>query len=578
MKNKGGKFLQGALVLAGANLLVKLIGAFFKVPLYNLIGEDGNGIFNVAYQIYTFMFIIATAGFPIAVSKMVAESIAKNDEHDAKRVFQTALLLLGLIGLAGSTLLFVFADQLAGFLGNHDSALGIRVIAPSVFFVSMVSAYRGYFQGKQNMFPTAGSEVVEAGAKLILGMVAASFFMGMVVNTSLGEGVVDIANNLISSTHTRTMYSATGAIFGVTAGTFLAFLLMVIIYFCKERKKKALPLGNVRTRGEILKCLIKIAIPITIGASVSSLTSLVDLGTIMKRLVVNPEVFNSYSHLFAEGTEFAQKVVEEGWTGAVLLEKQANSLYGVYTGQAQTMFNLPLTIVVGLSMSIVPAICTALAKKKMDEAQEMTRSVLKITTLFAFPCAVGFFTLSGPILNILYSEADASMLLQKLAFAVPFVALVSVSNSILQSYGKVYFPVINMLVGGVVKVLMNYMLIPVWGIDAAPIATAVCYGIIASLNLVCIVCILKVKISIPDLFVKPLCAALVMGAAVVLFYNFASGFMPGSKLVTIAAIGIGAFVYLIAALLVRAIKKDDVLNLPKGEKLAALMTKFKLLK
>ncbi len=569
MKNKEKKFLQGALILAGANLLVKIIGALFKVPLYNLIGEDGSGIFNVAYQIYTFMFIIATAGFPIAVSKMVAESIARGDEYDARRIFQTATFLLGLIGLVGSTVLYAFSDKLAAFLGNPDSALGIRVIAPGVFFVSLVSAYRGYFQGKQNMYPTAGSEVVEASAKLIIGIVAAMAFMNMAINipgTSSGF-----------SSHSRTMYSATGAIFGVTSGTFLALVLMLIIFSCKEKRIRPVSGQSIRPRSDILKNLIKIAIPITIGASVSSLTSLVDLATIMNRLVVNPDVFGSYAHLFAEGTEFWGKAVEEGWEGLTLLQKKANSLYGVYTGQAQTMFNLPLTIVVGISMSIVPAISTALAERKRDQAQSMTASVLRITMLFALPCAMGFFVLSSPILRLLYSDANAGYLLQKLAFAVPFVALVSVSNSVLQSYGKVYYPVFNMLIGGIVKVFMNYTLIPFWGIDAAPIATAVCYGTIAMLNLVCIVRMLKAKINIMDLVIKPLCAALVMGAVVSVAYNALSALLPGSRLVTIAAIGIGVVVYAVAVILVKALKRDDVLNLPKGEKIAGLLEKYKLL-
>lgn len=569
MKNKEKKFLQGALILAGANLLVKIIGALFKVPLYNLIGEDGSGIFNVAYQIYTFMFIIATAGFPIAVSKMVAESIARGDEYDARRIFQTATFLLGVIGLIGSTVLYVFADKLAAFLGNPDSAMGIRVIAPGVFFISLVSAYRGYFQGKQNMYPTAGSEVVEASAKLIIGIVAAMAFMNVAINipgTSSGF-----------SSHSRTMYSATGAIFGVTSGTFLALVLMLIIFSCKEKRIRPVSGQSIRTRSDILKNLIKIAIPITIGASVSSLTSLVDLATIMNRLVINPDVFGSYSHLFAEGTEFFGKAMEEGWQGITLLQKKANSLYGVYTGQAQTMFNLPLTIVVGISMSIVPAISTALAERKQEQAQSMTSSVLRITMLFALPCAMGFFVLSSPILRLLYSDANAGYLLQKLAFAVPFVALVSVSNSVLQSYGKVYYPVINMLIGGIVKVFMNYTLIPVWGIDAAPIATAACYGIIAVLNLVCIVRMLKAKINIIDLVIKPLCAALVMGAVVSVVYNALSNLLPGSKLVTIAAIGVGVVVYAVAVILVKALKRDDVLNLPKGEKIAGLLEKYKLL-
>lgn len=576
MKEKGSKFLKGALVLAGANLLVKLIGAFFKVPLYELIGKEGNGIFNVAYQIYTFMFIIATAGFPIAVSKMVAESIARKDEYDAKRVFETAVILLGVIGAVGSIVLYTFAEPLANLLGNADSKIGIQVIAPGVFFISVVSAYRGYFQGKQNMFPTAASEVTEALAKLVIGIVAAALFMGMAVNTAITTRF-DIAKGVIESTHTRTVYSATGAIFGVTSGTFLALVLMVAIYVFTERKKKYTPGPVIRTRRAIVKNLVKIAIPITIGASVSSLTSLVDLATIMNRLVVNPAVFDGYSHLFAEGTEFFRSALEEGWQGAVLLQKKANSLYGMYTGQAQTMFNLPLAVVVGLAMSIVPAISAAVARKNPDDAQSITGSVLRITMMFALPCAVGFYVLSEPILLVLYSDAHAGGLLQKLALAVHFVAVVSVSNSILQAYGRVYYPVVNMLVGGVVKVLMNYFLIPVWGIDAAPIATTVCYGTIALLNLGCILFKLKIKINFNYMILKPLVAAVIMGAGVVLVYGFMDRVLPGSRLVTIAAIGIGAIIYFFALIFVKGIRREDVQNLPKGEKIAQVMEKFKLM-
>ncbi|MBR5155636.1 MAG: polysaccharide biosynthesis protein [Clostridia bacterium] len=576
MKDKGSKFIKGALILALANFLVKIIGAFFKVPLYELIGKEGNGIFNVAYQIYTFMFIIATAGFPIAVSKMVAESIAKDDRYDARRVFETAIILLGLIGLVGSVVLYAFAGELAALLGNPDSEMGIRVIAPAVFFVSLVSAYRGYFQGKQNMYPTAASEVIESSTKLLLGLVAAFVFVSMTVNTALSTDF-DFLSKEIASTHTKTIYSATGAIFGVTAGTFLALILMMVIYGCKEKKSKPIPGKPIRSRRNIMKNLVLIAIPITIGASVSSLTSLVDLATIMNRLVINPDVFDNYSHIFAAGTEFAASAMEEGWEGFVLLQKKANSLYGMYTGQAQTMFNLPLTIVVALSMSIVPAISTALAEKKSTEAHSITASVLRITMLFALPCAMGFFVLSEPILKVLYSDANASYLLQKLAGAVAFVALVSVSNAVLQAYGKVYIPVVNMLIGGVVKVFMNYILIPVWGIDAAPIATTVCYGIIATLNIIYIISMLKIKLSFNYMVFKPLMASVIMGAVVLIVYNALGKVMPESRVVTLGAIGVGVIAYLAGLIIVKGVKKEDVLNLPKGEKVAAIMTKYRLL-
>ncbi len=568
--------MKGALILAAANFLVKIIGAFFKVPLYELIGKEGNGIFNVAYQIYTFMFIIATAGFPIAVSKMVAESVAKNDEYDARRIFETAFVLLGTIGIVGSVVLYVFADSLAALLGNPDSAMGIRVISPAVFFVSIVSAYRGYFQGKQNMYPTAASEVVESLTKLVLGIAAALLFVRMAVNPDIAK-VVDFSANQISSIHNRTVYSATGAIFGVTAGTFLALLLMMIIYTCREKKAKPLPGQAIRSRMNIMKNLVLIAIPITIGASVSSLTSLVDLATIMNRLVVNPDVFEPYSYIFAQGTEFARSAAEESWEGFVLLQKKANSLYGMYTGQAQTMFNLPLTIVVALSMSIVPAISTAIAEKNLSQANTITASVLRITVLFALPCAMGFFLLSEPILRVLYSDANASILLQRLSLAVVFVAVVSVSNAVLQAYGKVYIPVVNMLVGGVIKVLMNYFLIPVWGIDAAPIATTVCYGVIAILNIGYIVSKLKIRLSFVYMVIKPIIASIIMGAAAILCYRLLSQLMPGSRFVTFVAIAIAAAVYAVALVFVRCLKKEDILNLPKGAKLAEIMERYRLI-
>lgn len=564
------------MVLAIANLIVKLIGAFFKVPLYELLGKEGNGLFNVAYQIYTFMFIIATAGFPIAVSKMVAESVARGDERDAKRVFETAQILLGAIGIIGSLVLYVFADSLAALLNNSEAAMAIRMISPAVFLVAMVSAYRGYFQGKQNMYPTAASEVIEATAKLVIGIIAVIFVMNMAINPKL-DGVISFSSGEVRSNADRTVYAATGAIMGVTAGTLLSLILMMIIYSFTEKKKTLNNGLNIRSRRTIMKELIMIAIPITIGASVSSLTSLVDLATIMNRLVVNPDVFERYAYLFAEGTEFAADAVEQGWIGAELLEKKANSLYGMYTGQAQTMFNLPLTMVVALSMSIVPAISAALEKNDRSEGKRMTESVLRITMLFAMPCAVGLSVLAKPILELLYSDADANLLLQKLAIAVVFVGVVSVSNAVLQAYGKVYYPVYNMLAGGIVKVAMNYMFIPVWGIDGAPVATIACYAVIAVLNIICIIRVVKIKFSVLDMILKPLSAALIMGAAALLAYNPLAVATDYSRIATIAAIAVGCLVYIVAILLFRGLKREDVLNMPKGEKLAQILTRYKLL-
>ena len=584
---KSNSFIRGALILGIANLLVKVIGAVFKIPLINLIGDDGMGYFNVAYQIYTFMFIIATAGFPIAISKMVAESMAQDNELEAKRIFQTAFGFLSVIGLIGALVLYFFNKQLEGLVSVPGSSIGIMSIAPAVFFVAMASVFRGYFQGRQNMFPTAASEVIEATAKLVVGMLLASIVTNMSVNGDLSSAI-DFAARQVKSSYNQTIFASAGAIFGVTVGTLLSFLLLGSIYIITQRRKKVYPTLDLelRSRKQILKDLILIAVPITIGASVSSLTTLIDMGTITRRLVIRPEILSVYSSMFEEGTAFFKKAAEEGWTGLELYKQQAATLYGMYTGKALTMFNLPLTLVVALGMSVVPAISASLAQDKKLDARAITESTIRIAVLFAAPCALGMCCLSKEVLYILFSDFNAETVLAILSIAIIPVAVVSITNAILQAYGKVYYPVINMLIGGLAKVLFNFFFIPYLGIDGAPVGTFICYLVIAVLNMRGIIKHAEIKFKWKEFIFKPLFAAIIMGAVGFVLgtfitsesYLLADGGATMKKLVIICEIGICAIVYFFAAFAVGAIQRSDILQLPKGEKIANLLTKFKLLK
>ncbi len=588
MENKKTKsFVQGALILGLANLIVKVIGAFFKIPLNHLIGDDGMGYFNIAYQIYTFMFIVATAGFPIAISKMVAESTAQGNEQDARKIFGTALRFLAIIGLVGTALLYLFPNQLESLVSVPGSSLGILVVSPAIFFVSISSVYRGYFQGRQNMYPTAASEVIEAAAKLFVGIFVASFFMNMTIDTTLPSSI-DIASGKVGSSHIRTVFASAGAISGVTIGTLLCAILLSVIYISTRKKKTTLPqITPLRSTKSILKELIVIAIPITIGASVSSLTSLIDMATITRRLVTRPEVLNHYSFMFQEGTKFAQQALEEGWKGMELFTHQASTLYGMYTGKAVTIFNLPLTLVVALGMSVVPAISAALTKKSSLEARTMTESAIRIAILFAAPCALGIASLSKEVLYLLYGDINAKSVLAILSIAIIPVAVVSVTNAILQAYGKVYLPVINMIIGGTVKILVNLFCIPYLGIDGAPVGTFVCYLIIAILNVIQIIKYAKIQFRWSSFVGKPLLAAFIMGAVGFVLGTFITGqnFLLDAnvniwlrRILIVGEIGLCAIIYVFAAFTVGAIQKDDVLRLPKGEKLVSLLSKLKLLK
>ena len=254
-KSTGQSIVKGSMILLIANFTVKLIGAIFKIPLTNLLGNTGMGYFNAAYSIYAGLFVIATAGLPVAVSKMVSESVVTGNLKETKKIYNAAFMMFLVIGIAGSLVLYFFADSLAQTTEYLESNLAIRTIAPAILFVSMMSVYRGFFQGMSNMFPTAISEVVEALTKLVVGYLLAWLLI------SKGLPV-----------------AASGAVFGVTTGTFLGFVVLMLIH---QKKKKAIYAGielakPARPMASIVKELFKIAVPVTISASVFTLTNMVD--------------------------------------------------------------------------------------------------------------------------------------------------------------------------------------------------------------------------------------------------------------------------------------------------------------
>lgn len=516
--------LQGVVILAAANVLVKVLGALFKIPLARLIGTDGMGLFNTSYTLYTFMFVVATAGFPVAVSKMVAEAMARRNRAEADKIFYISLFMLGIIGAAGSLALFFFAEDFAELIGNSRAYLGIEAIAPAVFFIAVASAFRGYFQGLQNMYPTAFSELFEAFFKL-----AAGYFLA---ERLMSKGVV---------------FSSAGAVLGVTVGTAasLVFLAAVFLIF---RLKTGKVSGSTQPSASIWKELIRLAVPITIGAAISSLTNVVDLLTVMNRLQV------------IDG----------------ITEKTASELYGLYSGYAVTLFNLPLTIIAALSMSVVPGIASNLAKSNKSGARKMTASSIRLTLLFAIPCAVGLSVMSETILDIVYKNTEASYLLSVLAVAVVFVSLLSVTNAILQAYGKMHIPVINMVIGGIIKVYINYNFIPVLNIIGAPIATNVCYFVIVVLNFICISKLTKLQFGVWEFYLKPIAAAAVMASVIILLDGYVLSAL-GVKAGGLLLITVGAIVYGVMLLLLRAVKAEDIKRLPMGGKISDILLKLRLI-
>ncbi len=533
-KINGQTFLQGAVILVAANSIVKIIGAIFKIPLTYLIHEDGMGIFNTAYIMYTWMFVIATAGLPIAVSKMVSESIARNNRPEAHKVFSVSFYLLSFVGLMGTGVLFFGARYFANALNNPRAYLAIMAVSPALFFVAIMSAYRGYFQGLQNMIPTAVSEVIEALGKLFIGYALAFFW--------INKGVE---------------YSSAGAVLGVSTGSLFGAIGLYFIYRLSKKGsmgsdysyKKSIV--NVRSAKDILSELIKIAVPITIGASVFSLTNVIDLAMIMNRL-----------------------------KSIGLSDVDVSRLYGSYSGYAVPLFNLPATLVVALVISIVPAIASAYAVNNIKLARKTTESAIRITILFSLPSAVGLSVLSKPILQLIYHNGRADELLSILGIAVVFVSVVLVTNAILQAAGKAMVPVKNMLIGGVVKVIINYFLVgnPAININGAPIGTNICYLLIVVLNLIEVRKVTGATYNPMAFLVKPLVATFSMAIATIFTYSKILTYTESGSVSTLVAITVGGLVYVLMLLTTGGVNREDFEMMPKGRQIIDFLGKLGLMK
>lgn len=523
-RKNNNSFLEGAVILIGANLATKIIGALFKIPLGNLLGAQGMGIFTVAYNVYAALFVISTAGLPVAISKLVAQAQALGRRRECRRILTVSLVAFSLLGLGAWGLLWWGADAFSQWVGNELAALAVRAVAPSLFFVSLLSVVRGYHQGLCNMVPTAVSQVLEALGKLLVGYGAALWLL------KAGYGV-EVA--------------AAGAIAGVTVGSGAAALYLVL----RPRSKAPRgPLGQEPCAGpfRLLWSVLKLAIPVMLGASVLSLTNLIDMALVMNRLQ------------------------DVGFSAG-----GANELYGSYS-LAVTLFNLPQTLVTALGVSIIPVVSAAHAQGALHRTRRLVASGLRIASLLSLPAAAGFWVLSGPILDLMYysrpqESATAAPLLAILGLAVPLVGLVSLTSALLQAVGLARIPVYTVGAGALVKLAVSYFLVgnPSWHIAGAPWGTLLCYGAIALLNLWALAH-WGLGGHWGRLFARPLAATVLMGLFTGLLRQPLAGLL-GDHLGLLVNIGLSAIFYGLMLLAVGALPREDVLLLPQGEKIARIL-------
>ena len=538
---KQNSFFGGAAILAAGILIVKLIGMFYKIPLINIIGEAGAADFNNAYNIYAVLLTVSTAGLPVAVSKLVSEANALNRRNQVRRTFRLALVLFLTLGLISFLVMFFRADALAGMMNDSKAAAGIRALAPAVVCVGCLAALRGYSQGHSNMAPTSVSQIIEALCKLVVGLGLAFWLVKQ------GKDP-DVA--------------AAGAITGVTVGTVVALAYMVLDFLLSRGREDTRGTDRPDSAGSILVNILKIAVPITLSSSMVGIVTVIDSSLVQGQL---------------------QSALN-------LTEKASRTLYGNYSG-ALNIYNLPTSLMAAITASVIPAVSAALARRDRKGAARITGSALRITALLSFPMGVGLFVLGTPIIRLLFPKlnvAVAGPLLSTLGIATPFVCMVLVCNSVLQAHGFINLPVIVMVLGGIVKIVNNYNLVGAIGIAGAPVGNILCFGLALVLDLVVITRVIPNRPRLLPIFVKPAIASAIMGGAAWAVYGLLSRVLTaeqvneagetirvvsrmGNALGIFLAIAVAGVVYLVLVVAIRAISKDDLALMPKGDKLARLL-------
>ena len=614
--SKPNTFFGGAAILAVGILVVKLIGMFYKIPLLNIIGEQGSADFNNAYNIYSVLLTISTAGLPVAVSKLVSEADALGRRNQVRRTFRLALALFLILGVLSFLVMFFGSEQLAGLMNDSMAAPGIRALAPAVICVGCLSAFRGYAQGHGSMTPTAVSQIIEALCKLTVGLGLAYWLVGHGADAS---------------------HAAAGAITGVTVGTIVALAYMLMNFLITRSQEPQLADDRPDEPSTILKHLLMIAVPITISSSMVGIVTVIDTslvqGQLQRALLENQDTWNLYGNFvdftsledalsawqaaLPDGSTVSMSLLDQYAAQAEALRDQqsaltdlqsaslelhaaleniSRTLYGNYSG-ALNIYNLPTSLMAAVTAAVIPAVSGALARRDRRGAGRITGSALRISALAACPMAVGLFVLGEPIMALIFPNLNpqlAGPLLSTLGLATLFVCMMLVCNSILQAHGFVSLPVIIMVAGGVVKIITNYNVViqPTIGIYGAPMGNILCFALCMTLDLVVMSRVIPRRPKYIQVFAKPLAASALMGLGAWAVHGLMSKlfeatgiFMSadpvthevlglsrtGNAAATLLAILVAVVIYGVLVIALRAITKDDLMLMPKGEKIARML-------
>lgn len=520
-------FLTGAMILTIAGLGVKVIGAINKIFISRLLGGEGIGLYQMAYQIYFIAMNLAIAGIPIALSLMIAEKIAKKDIRGAYKIFKVSFVTLAISGIAFGILLYISADLLHHWQIIYDERVikSIKVLAPAIPIAAMLSCYRGYFQGFQDMLPTGISQIAEQLVRVV--------FMVGLTYIFLDYGLEN---------------AAAGASMATIPATMGAFLIM-LYFFIKNKKHVRIQLEEqiletTESIKSIIKRLITLALPVSIANLLMPLLAFIDLYIVPQRLVLA-----GYSI------------------------HQATEAYGYLAGMANSLINLPIIVTMALAASLVPAISEARALQKKDLINRRITMAIKITNIFAVPAVVGLFVLASPISLMLYATNMAGPPIAVLSFSIFLLGLQQVTTGVLQGLGKPIIPMINLIMSMAVKIVLTWIFTSMLGINGAALGTDINFAVALILNLIFIYHYTGYKINFRELL-KIVMNSLIMGGLVYSTYTISANIV-GNNMAIIMSIVLAAISYVYGIICLSIVDKTELREMPLINKIVVKLTKEK---
>ena len=541
-------FLAQGTILVIASFVAKAIGMIYRIPLTHILGDDGNGYYSTANEIYTIILMISSFSLPLAVSRLVAEREYAGEVKNSYRVLICSLRFAAVTGGILSILTFLLGGVITKYvMGVELASYALRVLTPAIFLFALTGVLRGFFQGHGTMVPTAVSQIIEQIINAIVSVAGA--YVMLQYGLKLGEKKGDA--------ELGTALAAAGGTFGTVASVGVALLFMIVIYLgyrngFKRRMKKDKTRRRESDRA-IYRAITYTILPIVLSTLVYNISTIIDQG-----------VFN---HILA-GMGFTQK--------------QYATVWGIYSGKFRVLMNVPLSIASCLAPSVVPALTEAMANNDLREAGLRTRDTIRYTMVFTIPCAVGMAALARPIMMMLYGNNDslalAAGIMQSGALLTVLLALSTLTTGILQGLGEMQAPLVHAATA--VAIHLGFLVLFVvkfkWNIYGVVYANIIFGLIICLLNARSIRKKLHYRQEIKKTFLVPVIAAGVMGIAAYLVHRVFNLF-AGNTISTILAVCVGAVVYGICLVKLGGILEREIRRLPKGDQLADLLIRLNIL-